>query len=75
MPANAQLLDNKMGTAPGMWFEKDNRVVVSMPGVPFEMKYLMEKEVLPRIKTHFPGKPFAHRTILTIGEGETRIAQ
>ena len=75
MPANAQLLENKLGTAPAMWFEKDNRVIVSMPGVPFEMKYLMEYEVLPKIKTHFPGSPLAQRTILTVGEGETRIAQ
>ena len=74
MPANAQLLENKMGTAPGMWFERDNQVVVSMPGVPFEMKYLMEHEVIPKLKSKFPGQPLAHRTILTVGEGESRIA-
>ncbi|MEM6320307.1 MAG: competence/damage-inducible protein A [Bacteroidota bacterium] len=74
MPANAQILFNKMGTAPGMWFEKDGKVIVSMPGVPYEMKYLMEFEVIPRLVKHFPGKPIAHRTILTVGEGESRIA-
>ena len=50
MPSNADLLMNKMGTAPGMWFEHDGKVLVSMPGVPYEMKYLMEAEVLPKLK-------------------------
>lgn len=74
MPANAQILFNKAGTAPGMWFEVAGKIVVSMPGVPYEMKYLMEFEVLPKLVEHFPGKPIAHRTILTVGEGESRIA-
>ena len=74
MPANADILMNKMGTAPGMWFEHKGKVLVSMPGVPYEMKYLMEAEVLPKLKKQFPGKPIAHRTILTVGEGESRIA-
>jgi nicotinamide-nucleotide amidase len=74
MPANADILMNKMGTAPGMWFEYKGKVLVSMPGVPYEMKYLMEAEVLPKLKKQFPGKPIAHRTILTVGEGESRIA-
>ena len=74
MPANAQLLHNKMGTAPGMWFEHEGKVVVSMPGIPYEMEYLMQHEVLPRLAGHFPGRPIAHRTILTVGEGESRIA-
>lgn len=74
MPANAHLLHNKMGTAPGMWFEHEGKVVVSMPGIPYEMEYLMQYEVLPRLAAHFPGRPIAHRTILTVGEGESRIA-
>jgi nicotinamide-nucleotide amidase len=74
MPENATLLSNKMGTAPGMWMEQDGRVVVSMPGIPYEMRHLMEQEVLPRLKAYFPGYPIAHRTILTVGEGESRIA-
>lgn len=74
MPANATLLFNKMGTAPGMWFEKEGKVLVSMPGVPYEMKYLMEKAVIPKLQLQFPGSPIAHRTILTVGEGESRIA-
>ena len=75
MPANATLLLNKMGTAPGMWFEQNGKVIVSMPGVPYEMEYLMEHEVIPRMKRFFPGLPIAHRTILTAGEGESRIAE
>jgi len=63
MPKAADLLMNKMGTAPGMWFEKDGKVLVSMPGVPYEMKYLMEAEVLPRLKKEFPSQPIAHRKV------------
>ncbi len=74
MPANATILHNKMGTAPGMWFEHKGKVVVSMPGVPGEMKYLMSHEVLPKLRSTFGGKPILHRTILTVGEGETIIA-
>lgn len=74
MPSNATILFNKMGTAPGMWFEIDGKIIVSMPGVPYEMKYLMEFEVIPKLVEYFPGKPIAHRTILTVGEGESRIA-
>ncbi len=75
MPDNAKILTNKTGTAPGMWFANGGKVAVSMPGVPYEMKYLMEHEVLPLIEATFPGKPITHRTILTIGEGESRIAR
>ncbi|HMQ90231.1 MAG TPA: competence/damage-inducible protein A [Flavilitoribacter sp.] len=74
VPENAVLLHNKMGTAPGMWFEQDGAVLVSMPGVPYEMQYLMENEVLPRLKGRLNGKPIAHRTVLTSGEGESFIA-
>lgn len=74
MPEAATLLLNKRGTAPGMWFEKEGKVIVSMPGVPHEMKYLMEFEVLPKLLQTFSGTPIAHRTILTVGEGESRIA-
>lgn len=74
MPSNAQILVNKMGSAPAMWMEEKGSVFVSMPGVPYEMKYLMEYEVLPKLKNHFPIEAIAHRTILTVGEGESRIA-
>lgn len=74
MPASATLLLNKRGTAPGMWFEEKGKVIVSMPGVPHEMKYLMEHEVLAKLHQTYSGNPIAHRTILTVGEGESRIA-
>lgn len=75
MPEGAEILTNKMGTAPGMWFNHEGTVIVSMPGIPYEMKYLMENEVIPKLTQTFPGRPIAHRTILTVGEGESRIAQ
>jgi len=74
MPENAELLTNKMGTAPGMWMEQDNKVLVSMPGVPYEMQYIMENHVLPRLKNLNSKLTIDHRTILTVGEGESRIA-
>ncbi len=75
MPASAQLLPNRMGTAPGMWFERDDKVLVSMPGVPYEMEYLMKHEVLDRLRQRFRPRPLLHRTLLTVGEGESRIAK
>ncbi len=75
LPEKAVLLPNKVGSAPGMWFERDSKVFVSLPGVPFEMQYLMTEEVLPRLRKHFPGKPLAHRTLRTAGEGESTIAK
>lgn len=74
MPQNAEILPNKMGSAPGMWFDEGGTVLVSMPGVPFEMEYLMEHEVMPRLLQRFNSMPTAHRTLLTAGEGESTIA-
>jgi nicotinamide-nucleotide amidase len=75
MPQNATILTNKMGTAPGMWFDENGSIVVAMPGVPFEMEYLMEFEIVPRLKRRLDGKPFLYRTVLTVGEGESMIAE
>ena len=74
MPQNATVLKNKMGTAPGMWFDENGKVLVSMPGVPAEMEYLMQNEVLPRLKERFVAAPYAHRTLLTVGKGESGIS-
>ena len=63
-----------MGTAPGMLFEVDGKILISMPGVPYEMKYIMENSVLPMIKENFTNQAIIHHTILTAGEGESRIA-
>jgi nicotinamide-nucleotide amidase len=75
MPSNAQILNNDRGLAPAMWFEENKKVVVSMPGVPYEMQSLMTNRVLPKLKASFPMSPIVHRTILTAGEGETMLAE
>ena len=75
VPEKAVLLPNKVGTAPGMWFEHDGKIYIALPGVPFEMEYLVANEVIPRLTARFPGRPIAHRTLLTAGEGESNIAR
>jgi len=75
MPNNATIITNDMGTAPGMWFEHSEKVMVSMPGVPYEMKWLMENGVIPRLKEKFKSQPIVHRTIMTAGTGESRLAK
>ena len=74
VPASCTVLENMVGTANGMLFERDGHVCVSLPGVPFEMKYLMEHEVVPRIQQKFELPKIVHRTILTQGVGESFIA-
>lgn len=75
VPENCTVLLNKNGTAPGMWFEQDNCIIVSLPGVPYEMKYLMEEEVFPRLKKHFKLPHIYHHTLLTAGIGESFLAE
>ncbi len=75
LPDAALVLTNKVGTAPGMWFERGDKVYISLPGVPFEMEYLMTHEVLPRLSERFQSRPIVHRTLLTAGEGESNIAK
>ena len=75
VPASATVLHNKLGTAPGLWFQQQETIYVFMPGVPFEMKYLMENEVLPRIKKLYNTITILHRTILTQGLGESTLAE
>lgn len=71
---NCTTLLNKNGTAPGMWIEDKGKIFVSMPGVPFEMMYMMEELVIPKIKTSFKLPSIVHHTILTAGLGESIIA-
>jgi nicotinamide-nucleotide amidase len=73
-PKGATVLANKVGTASGMWFERGGVVFVSMPGVPFEMQYLMENEVLPRLRERREGLPIVHRTVQTACIGESDVA-
>ncbi|WP_256009761.1 competence/damage-inducible protein A [Desertivirga xinjiangensis] len=72
---NCTVLLNKNGTAPGMWMEHEGKVYISMPGVPFEMMYLVQEEVLPRIKERFQLEAIVHHTILTAGIGESFLAE
>jgi nicotinamide-nucleotide amidase len=75
VPDVCTVLHNARGTAPGMWFEKDGKVYVSLPGVPHEMKGLMTKEVLPRLRQSFTMPFIEHRTLLTAGTGESFLAE
>jgi len=74
VPDVCTVLFNRIGTAPGMWFEKDKTIVISMPGVPFEMQAIMEDEVLPRISERLKGDAICHKTLITVGVGESFIA-
>ncbi len=74
VPLSCTVLYNTAGTAPGMWFEKDGKVFVSMPGVPFEMKKMMELDVIPRLKEKFKTPAIVHKTILTQGIGESFLS-
>ena len=75
LPKACTVLRNSLGTASGMWFERNGKVFVSMPGVPYEMKHLMESGVLPKVKQQFNLQELAHRTILTHGIGESYLAE
>src|SRR5580658_11375864 len=75
VPDTCTVIPNHRGTAPGMWFEKEGRIFVSMPGVPHEMKGMMTDEVIPRIHTLFQLPFIAHRTVLTAGIGESFLAE
>ena len=74
LPTKAQFVPNKQGTAPCMWFEEKGLIWVSMPGVPFEMKAIMETEVLPRVMKHFKTPVIFHKVIKTVGIGESYLS-
>ena len=75
VPSTAKVLFNQMGTAPGMWMEKENTVFISLPGVPYEMKYLIDNEVIPILVQKFKRPYIIHQTIMTYGTGESLIAE
>ena len=76
VPACCTVLHNAHGTAPGMWFDTaEGKVVVSLPGVPFEMVHLIEDEVMPRLKERFALKEIVHRTMITSGLPESLLAE
>ena len=75
MPKKATILRNSMGTAPGMLFKKGDKILISMPGVPYEMKAIMREEVLPLLERDYIQGARYKRTIRTIGNGESQIAE
>lgn len=75
LPSKARILENKFGTASGMWFEKEDKVIISLPGVPFEMKALIKDEVVPALQQHYTCPYIVHKTVLTYGLGESVIAE
>ncbi|MCH4823586.1 competence/damage-inducible protein A [Gramella lutea] len=75
IPSKAIALHNEYGTAPGMWFQENGKVFVSMPGVPYEMRGLMEREIIPRLIRSFSRPVILHKTVITYGLGESAIAE
>ncbi|TRZ41806.1 competence/damage-inducible protein A [Robertkochia solimangrovi] len=75
VPSKAQVLMNRFGTAPGMWLEKNGKVFISLPGVPYEMKALIDHKVIPLLKEKFHKSHIVHRTLLTYGLGESALAE
>ncbi|TCD04183.1 competence/damage-inducible protein A [Pedobacter frigidisoli] len=75
VPDGCEVIVNKNGTAPCMWFERNEKIFVSMPGVPYEMMYLMDDEILPRVASRFKLPSIIHKTILTANIGESFLAK
>ena len=74
VPHNCEVLFNEVGTAPGLLFEKDDTLIIALPGVPFEMQYLVSTHVLSKISKKYTRPTFIHRTLITAGEGESFVA-
>lgn len=75
VPSRSIVLKNSFGTAPGMWMQKENTVFVSLPGVPYEMKAIVENELIPKIVQTYKRPYIIHKTILTYGQGESIVAE
>jgi len=75
VPSKCTVLHNAVGTAPGMWMKKENTVFISLPGVPYEMKYLVENEIIPKVVREYSRPYIIHKTILTYGQGESMVAE
>ena len=75
VPASAELLDNDSGSAPGMWMSKDDTIILSLPGVPHEMKGMMTKKVMGRLANLNPDNKISHFIVQTVGCGENAIAE
>jgi nicotinamide-nucleotide amidase len=75
VPSKCTVLHNAVGTAPGMWMKKDSTVYISLPGVPYEMKYILENGIIPKIVKEYQRPYIIHKTILTYGQGESLVAE
>jgi nicotinamide-nucleotide amidase len=75
VPSKCIVLHNQVGTAPGMWMKKENTVYISLPGVPYEMKYILENEIIPKIVKEYERPYIIHKTIMTYGQGESLVAE
>lgn len=75
LPKNSTYIANHWGTAPGMWFERNGKVFISMPGVPFEMKSLMTNTLLPKLQAFFKTPVIEHKMLRTVGIGESFLAE
>ena len=75
VPSKAQVMMNEYGTAPGMWMDKNSKIFISLPGVPYEMKALMQNHVLPILRVKYDFPYIRHKTLLTYGLGESAIAE
>ncbi len=75
LPDICEIIPNEIGTASGMLFRQDNKIIISMPGVPFEMKYMMKNYILPLLKKEYSLPFILHRTIMTTGMGESELAK
>jgi nicotinamide-nucleotide amidase len=74
VPEDCTVIQNVVGTAPLTWFERDGKVVVSMPGVPYEMKNAMSTEIIPRLQKHFKTPVLLHKNVQVYGYGESSLA-
>ncbi|HBZ20239.1 MAG TPA: damage-inducible protein CinA, partial [Bacteroidales bacterium] len=75
VPESCRVLTNAAGTAPGMWFENERTIFISLPGVPAEMKYIMNQHVMPALKKRFTSQFIIHRNIMTYGAPEAKLAE
>ncbi|CAM3960283.1 CinA family nicotinamide mononucleotide deamidase-related protein [Flavobacterium antarcticum] len=75
VPSKCTILTNANGTAPGMWMQKENTVFISLPGVPYEMKDIVDNVIVPKIVKEYKRPFIIHQTVLTYGQGESMVAE
>ena len=75
LPEGSRMIRNSVGTAPGMWFEKEGKTYISMPGVPHEMEHMLVEEVIPKLVEKYPPPAIRHQILMTAGIGESLLAE